>query len=63
MVTISFTFFFGAESLNTQMVMAVLLAIIISLILFTILMLDYPFTGDVRISPPDVYKIFITTRI
>ena len=56
-VTVAFTFFFGAESLRTQAAMAVLLAIIISLIIFTIFSLDYPFTGDVRINPPEVFKI------
>jgi hypothetical protein len=56
-VTISFTFFFGAESLSTQMAMSVLLAMIISLILFTIFMLDYPFTGDIKITPPEVFKL------
>lgn len=50
-VTIIFTFIFGAENLSGQLIMAVLLTIIISLILFTILAFDYPFTGDVSISP------------
>jgi hypothetical protein len=49
--TISFTFFFGAENLKAQIIMAVLLAITISLILFTIMELDFPFTGDIAISP------------
>lgn len=57
-VTITFTFFFGTESLFAQMVMAVLLAIIISLVLFTILSLDYPFTGDIRISS-EPFKLFL----
>ena len=56
-VTVAFTFFFGAESLGTQAAMAVLLAIIVSLILFTILSLDYPFTGGVKISPPEVFRL------
>jgi len=59
-VTVSFTFFFGAESLSTQAAMAVLLAIIVSLILFTILLLDYPFTGDVKIYPPEVFSLLAT---
>jgi ABC-type multidrug transport system fused ATPase/permease subunit len=49
--TISFTFFFGAENLKAQIIMAVLLSITISLILFTIMELDFPFTGDIAISP------------
>lgn len=56
-VTITFTFFFGAESLRTQAAMAVLLAVIISLIIFTIISLDYPFTGSVMISPSEVFEV------
>lgn len=49
--TISFTFFFGAENIKAQIIMAVLLSIVISLILFTIMELDFPFTGRIAISP------------
>ncbi len=49
--TVSFTFFFGADSLGAHVVMASTLAVIISLILFTILLFDYPFTGTAHISP------------
>jgi len=49
--TLSFTFFFGAENLNAQLAMAALLAVTISLILFTIMSLDFPFTGSISISP------------
>ena len=49
--TIVFTFLFGAESLNAQIAMATLLAVLIFLMLFTILLFDFPFTGGIRISP------------
>lgn len=49
--TISFTFLFGAENLKAQVLMSVLLSITISLILFAIMEMDFPFTGDIRISP------------
>jgi hypothetical protein len=49
--TISFTFLFGAENKKVQIIMAILLSVTISLILFTILEMDYPFTGDIAISP------------
>ena len=49
-VTILFTFFFGAENLTAQILMTGLLAALISLILFTILVFDFPFTGGVVIS-------------
>ncbi len=51
MVTITFTFFFGSENFSSQIVMSVLLSILIALILFTILALDFPFGGSISISP------------
>lgn len=57
-ITIVFTFFFGMENLRAQIVMTVLLAIIISLIVFTIFEFDFPFTGGVSISP-DPFRQFI----
>jgi hypothetical protein len=48
--TISFTFFFGTENVKAHIMMAVLLSLTISLILFTIMEMDYPFTGSVAIS-------------
>jgi len=56
--TIGFTLFFGSENLKAQMLMTVLLAALISLILYTILMFDYPFTGDVRISSDAFREMF-----
>ena len=50
LVTITFTFLFGTENLTAQIIMAILLAVLISLILFTILLMDFPFTGGVSIS-------------
>lgn len=53
--TIIFTFFFGTENLRAQMLMASMLALIIALILFTILLFDFPFTGGVNIQA-DAFK-------
>lgn len=50
-VTMTFISFFGAESLKAQIVMALLLAMLVGLILFTIVSMDYPFTGSISISP------------
>ena len=55
-ITISFTFFFGAENLLAQIMMASMLAVVIGLILFTILLLDFPFTGGLNI-PSDAFKL------
>jgi hypothetical protein len=48
--TISLTFFFGVENMRVQLVISILLAVTISLALFTIMSLDYPFTGAVSVS-------------
>jgi hypothetical protein len=54
-ITIGFTFFFGSENLGAQLIMTTLLAVLIVLILFTILIMDFPFSGDLNI-PPDAFK-------
>jgi hypothetical protein len=48
--TVSLTFLFGMENLKVHVAMIALLALTIALILFTIMVLDFPFTGDVSIS-------------
>jgi hypothetical protein len=58
-ITIVFTAFFGSEHLKTQIIMSVLFALLIALVLFTILALDYPFTGDVAVTP----QAFIDTTV
>ena len=55
LTTIMFTFFFGTENRTAQIMMAAMLALVISLILFTILLLDFPFTGGLNISS-DAFK-------
>ena len=57
-ITISFTFFFGSENLGAQLIMTTLLAVLIVLILFTILIMDFPFSGDLNI-PPDAFKLVL----
>lgn len=56
-VTIIFSFFFGTENLGAQIAMTVLLAVVIALILFTILELDFPFSGSVSIRPEAFKRI------
>ena len=58
-VTISFIFFFGSENLKAQILMASLLASLISLILLTVLLFDFPFTGDVSIKPTAFQEVLI----
>jgi hypothetical protein len=50
-VTLGFTFFFGAESLQAQTLMTALLAILMLSELFIIVAIDRPFTGRVKVEP------------
>ena len=49
-ITILFTFFFGTENFIEQICMTCLLSSLIALVLFTIMVFDFPFTGDISIS-------------
>jgi hypothetical protein len=48
---ICFTYLFGVEDLRAQITMLVLLSATISMIIFTIMEMDYPFTGTISIQP------------
>src|SRR3712207_654747 len=50
-VTVGFTYLFGLESTTTHILMVAALTLVISLALFTVAALNYPFKGDVRIGP------------
>ena len=50
-ITIAFTMMFGTENLIPHIIMTSFLAAMIALTLFTIIALDYPFTGNVSIKP------------
>ncbi len=49
-ITVVFTVFFGSENLSAQLIMTTLLAMLIALVLFTILIMDFPYSGDLSIS-------------
>jgi len=49
-ITVVFTFFFGSQNLYAQLTMTTLLAVLIVLIIFTILIMDFPYSGDLSIS-------------
>lgn len=49
-LTVAFTFFFGTENLNAQLMMTGVLTIIVFLGLFVIVAIDHPFTGPVHVS-------------
>jgi hypothetical protein len=50
LITVSFTFFFGATSLVAQVLMNGLLSLLISLSLLVIVEINFPFTGPVNVS-------------
>lgn len=50
LITITFTLFFGTENFVLQAIMTSLLAMMIAIIFFTIMVLDFPFTGDISIK-------------
>jgi Protein of unknown function (DUF4239) len=50
-LTIGFTFFFGAENLRAQALMTGVLSILIFAGLLTIIAIDHPFAGTVKVGP------------
>ena len=50
-ITIAFTYLFGLDNTVVHTLMVAALAMILSLSLFTVVALDHPFKGDVRIHP------------
>lgn len=49
-LTVGFSYLFGAQNFATHAVMTMLLTAVIALAFYTILTLDFPFTGPARIS-------------
>jgi len=49
--TVAFTYFFGMESLRTQMLMTVLIVVSLSLNVFLVELFGNPFSGDVAVHP------------
>ena len=62
LITVSYTLFFGTENFGPQILMTSMLAALIALTLFTIMALDYPFTGGVSIKP-DIFKTVLNTLL
>ena len=55
-ITVAFTFLFGMETAWLHMLAVAALTVIISLILYTVAVLEYPFNGDVRVQP-DAFEL------
>lgn len=51
LITLGYTAFFGTTNFKAQILMTAALAALVGLVLFVCAALDFPFTGDVAISP------------
>lgn len=58
-VCIAFTYFFGVRSAGAQILMVSALAATIGLVLFLILSLELPFTGDLRVGPDALERVLV----
>jgi len=56
-IAVGFTYLFGIESARTQILMIASLAGLIGFILFLIISLDFPFSGDLRIEPEAIKNV------
>jgi hypothetical protein len=59
LITVVFSFFFGSDNLVAQLVMTTLLAVLIALILFTILIMDFPFSGDMSVTSASFQQVLL----
>lgn len=60
LITIAFTMLFGTENIIPHLIMVSLLAAMIAITLFSVIAMDYPFTGDISITP-DVFTNMLST--
>jgi len=60
LITLAFAMLFGTENLIPHLTMTILLAAMIAITIFTIIALDYPFTGAVSIKS-DVFSSVLTS--
>jgi Protein of unknown function (DUF4239) len=56
-VVVCFTYLFGLESTVVHVLMVTALAMIISLVLFTVAALNFPFKGDITIRPEALEQV------
>jgi hypothetical protein len=61
-ITILMSCLFGTESLDLQLISSGLLALIIALALFTIIELDFPFTGKMALTPVAFDEMVVRLR-
>ena len=62
LITVSFTFFFGSDNRIAHYIMTTMVSLLIALVLFTILVMDVPFTGDLRVETEPLIKMVVAGR-
>ena len=50
-ITVAFTFLFGMKTPWLHMLAVAALTVVVTLIIYTIAILDFPFNGDLRVGP------------
>ena len=50
-ITVAFTYLFEIERLRMHMLLVAALAVVVALSLYTVRIIEYPFAGDVQVSP------------
>lgn len=61
LLTISFTYLFGAENRWAQFIITGILGAMIGLVISTVILLDHPFVGDLSIKP-NMYQHLLSTE-
>jgi Protein of unknown function (DUF4239) len=56
-VVVSFTYLFGLDSTMIHLLMVASLALVISLVLFTVAALNFPFKGDITVHPEAMEQV------
>ena len=56
-IVVGFTYLFGLDSTVVHLLMVAALALIISLVLFTVAALDFPFKGDITVGPEAMKQV------
>ena len=62
LITIAFPLFFGTKNFVPHIIMTALLAAMIGIALSTIIILDFPYTGDISVKA-DTFKTVLATLI
>jgi hypothetical protein len=60
LITVAFTYLFGLESPRLHVLAVAALTVVISLILYTVAVLEYPFDGSLRVEP-DAFELVLNS--